>query len=116
MSADAAAAALAQRQLEAYNAQDLEAFLACYADDCEAFLLASGARRFHGKAAMRAIYGPLFAANPALVCHLRSRSTMGCFVFDEEYLTGYADGATKRATAIYETAGELIRRIWFVAP
>ena len=32
-------AALAQRQLDAYNAHDLEAFLACYAYDVEVYEL-----------------------------------------------------------------------------
>lgn len=113
---DQIASRLAQRQLDAYNAKDLESFLACYTDDCEAFMLASGERRFRGKEPMRAIYGRLFTDHPHLFCELKSRSTMGRFAIDEEYLTGYADGSTRRATAIYETAGELICRIWFVTP
>ena len=113
---EAAAAAAAQRQLDAYNAQDLDAFLACYATDCEALLLATGERRCRGHAEMRRIYGALFANNPRLECRLKSRSTMGRFVFDEEELQGYADGSTRRAMAIYEVDEGLIRKIWFVAP
>ena len=58
-----------QAQLDAYNAQDVERFVACYAEDVEAFELPAGTRLFASRAAMRTRYAALFAAHPRLrVC------------------------------------------------
>ena len=51
---------LARRQLEAYNAADLDTFCACYADDVRV-LDADGAELSRGMEAFRARYAPLFA-------------------------------------------------------
>jgi hypothetical protein len=102
-----------QAQLDAYNAQDVERFIACYAEDVEAFELPSGTRHFASRAAMRERYAALFAANPALRCRVVTRVVEGAFVVDHEDLTGRADGGTKRVLAIYHVENGLIRRVWF---
>jgi hypothetical protein len=104
---------LAQRQLEAYNAQDVERFLACYAEDVEAFELPAGTLLFRGRETMRARYTRLFAANPDLYCRLTARIVEGAFVVDQEELSGRADGGSARAVAIYQVEGGRIRRVWF---
>ena len=103
----------AQAQLDAYNAQDVDAFAACYADDVEAFELPGGTSLFRGKDAMRARYARLFATNPRLHCRLTARIVGGAFVIDQEELTGRADGGTAQAIAIYQVENGKIRRIWF---
>jgi hypothetical protein len=105
--------ALAQRQLEAYNAQDVERFAACYADDVEAFELPAGTLLFRGRDVMRARYARLFAANPRLHCRLTGRIVEGDFVVDHEELSGRADGGSARAVAIYQVEAGRIRRVWF---
>jgi uncharacterized protein (TIGR02246 family) len=76
-----------ERQLQAYNARDLEAFLAAYADDC-VIVDAAGTPLMQGKEAMRERYGRLFADSPQLHSTLRSRVRVGSHVFDEEHVTG----------------------------
>ena len=51
---------LAERQLAAYNAKDLDAFCACYADDVTV-LDAAGEVTLSGATAFRARYAGLFA-------------------------------------------------------
>jgi hypothetical protein len=102
-----------QAQLEAYNAQDVERFVACYAEDVEAFELPAGTRLFAGRAAMRTRYAALFAAHPRLHCRLLTRMLEGAFAIDHEELTGRADGATAHVIAIYHVERDLIRRVWF---
>ena len=102
-----------QAQLDAYNAQDVERFVACYAEDVEVFELATGTRQFASRAAMRERYAALFTANPKLRCRVVTRVVEGAFVVDHEDLTGRADGGTKRVLAIYQVENGLIRRVWF---
>lgn len=77
-----AIAALAARQLEAYNRADLDAFCACYHPDV-VVLDADGAVRQQGASAFRAAYAPMFARGGfgATVTH---RHTVGPHGFDLE--------------------------------
>lgn len=106
-------AALAQRQLDAYNTGDIDAFCRCYAEDVEVFDQ-GGARTVHGREALRARYGPYFAANPKLFAALLHRIEQGDFAIDHEHVTGRADGAELFAVAIYEVKIGLIQRVWFI--
>lgn len=76
-----------QQQLDAYNARDLEAFLACYAPDV-AVEDAAGVRMMEGREGMRAVYGPLFANSPDLHAEVVTRIAVGAFVVDEERVRG----------------------------
>ncbi len=107
-------ATLVQRQVEAYNARDLEAFLAFYAEDVEVLRHPTGELVASGREAMREIYGPMFEASPELHCHILQRITAGDFVVDHEHVTGMRGGEPLRAVAIYELRGGLIARVWFL--
>lgn len=111
-----AIARLAQRQLDAYNAHDLEAFVACYTDDVEVRDLRAGTLLMQGREALRARYGPMFE-RPALHAALVDRTVMGEDVaIDEERVRGLRDDVEVHAVAIYERRGDLIARVWFVRP
>jgi len=101
---------LVQRQVNAYNAGHLEAFLETYSDEIEI----SGALELRGKAAMRERYGRLFAENPKNHCEITRRVVEGRVVTDDEHITGRADGVERRARARYEVDGGLIRRVAFL--
>ena len=60
-----ASADLIQRQLDAYNAHDIEAFMACYAEDAQLAGL-NGAVTQTGHDAIRARHLDLFAQHPQL--------------------------------------------------
>ena len=101
--------AVVQRQLDAYNARDLDALLATYAPDARQYglpatLLATG------HAEMR----PRFAARfqePDLHAHLLQRAVMGNIVIDhEEVSRNFPEGRGKfDLVVIYEVADGLIR-------
>ena len=76
-----------QEQLEAYNAGDVERFVAAYAPDV---VMEDGAGNvvMQGHEAMRATYGTLFARNPNLHCRIANRIRIGEYVIDEEIITG----------------------------
>lgn len=106
--------AVVQRQLDAYNARDVEAFVGTYASDAALFDFPGGEANAKGLDAMRAQYGAFFAANPKLHCDVRKRIVQGRFVIDHEHVTGLANGASVDAVAIYEVRGGKIRRVWFI--
>ena len=105
---------LAQRQLDAYNARDLERFLACYAPDVEIFDQPTGRRTLHGRDAMRERYAGFFANNPDLHCRLLNRIAEGSFAIDHEHVTGLAGERELHAVAIYEVNEEYIVKVWFI--
>lgn len=105
---------LAQAQLDAYNARDLERFLQYFAPDVEIFDQSTGERTLHGREAMRERYGPFFANNPGLHCRLLNRIAEGAFAIDHEHVTGLADGRELHAVAIYEASGGHIAKVWFI--
>jgi len=104
--------AVVQRQLEAYNAHDVDAFLATYSPDVELFTL-GGERQSQGLDAMRTRYGKMFKDVPQLHCDISRRIVQGNVVIDHEHLTGLPNGGTVDAIAIYEVRRGKIRRVWF---
>ena len=99
-------------QLAAYNARDVEAFLPWFADDV---IVEDGDGNLvlRGKDAMRARYGPMFAANPALLCTVVSRIRVGDgWVIDEERITGRSP-APEHAVAIYKVERDVITKVRF---
>ena len=107
--------ALIQRQLDAYNARDLDALLACYAPDAEQFTL-HGARLAQGHDQMRPRFAARFA-EPNLHATLLHRTVMGNVVVDHEIIRRtFAEGpGTVEMLCIYEIENARIRRASFAA-
>ena len=101
-----------QRQLEAYNRHDIEAFAATYSDDVE-IVRHPGAVQSRGKAALKTQYGPLFdkVKPKARIPH---RTVMSDRIADVEAISV---GETEHccALAIYEVKDGLIRRVDLIA-
>lgn len=102
-----------QRQLDAYNARDIDALMATYADDVEHFefpstLVASGAVQVRERLAVRLL-------EPNLHARLLGRTAMGNLVIDHEIVTrDFPEGiGTVELIAMYEVRGENIARVWF---
>jgi hypothetical protein len=107
---------LAQAQLEAYNARDIDRFMACFTADVEVRMQHTDTLLSTGQPAMRANYAKMFAASPELHCELVKRIACGRWVIDEELIAGRTPEEKVRAVAIYETAPEGIKRVWFCKP
>lgn len=72
-----------QAQLDAYNAHDVDAFLACYAPDA-VIRHADGRVLMQGHEQIRARYEKLFEANPSVTAEVPTRIRAGSWVVDEE--------------------------------
>jgi imidazolonepropionase-like amidohydrolase len=107
------AADVVQRQLNAYNARDLDAFIATYHPDARLYDFPDTLLR-QGHDALREVYGRLFTQVPALHAQVPRRIAMGDYVIDEEVVTGLPEGRTLNATAIYEVRDGLISRVWLI--
>lgn len=103
--------ALVQRQLNAYNGHNLEAFLEPYADDVEIYQFPSKLQ-MKGKEQMRKAY-EFITKTPGLHCQLQNRIIQGNTVIDHERVWGFG-GQAVEAVAIYETSGGKIRKVYFV--
>ena len=102
-----------QRQLEAYNARDLEAWLATYKADAEQYLLHAGLLAY-GHDAIRRRMTDRFN-DPALHAELVSRTVMDNIVIDHEFVTRtFPDGLeTVEMVCIYEVHAGLIVKATF---
>jgi hypothetical protein len=99
-------------QLAAYNAQDLEAFVALYADDVK--LWRNGELTCRTRATMREQYRALFQANPDLKALLLGRLVGGATtVIDHEWVTGLKDGYNLEVFATFEVLDGIITEAWF---
>lgn len=106
------AIALVQRQLNAYNDRDLEAFLEPYAEDVELYEFPSTLVS-KGKTQMRKDYA--FLNNiPNLHCEIKERIIQGNTIIDKESVTGFGNKPLE-ATAIYQVENNKIKRVYFIS-
>lgn len=103
-----------QRQLDAYNAHDIDALMATYAEDIELFehpakLLAAGAAQVRERQAAR-------LAEPNLHAKLIKRMVMGSIVIDQEVVTRtFPEGPGRiELIATYQVQEGRISKAWFI--
>jgi hypothetical protein len=108
------AAAVVQRQLEAYNARDLEAFAATYADGVTIYRLPTLEPAIRGMAKLREVYAQRFSS-PNLHAEILSRIVLGNKVIDHERVVGIREQPLE-AVAVYEVVDGLIATVWFFYP
>ncbi|WP_044022907.1 nuclear transport factor 2 family protein [Bacillus sp. SG-1] len=105
---------LAQKQLDAYNLQDIETFLDCYSTDVTVMEFPSNKVIYQGLDAMRERYTRMFEENPNNHAELLNRMAKGNVAIDHEHVTGRANGKEVYAVAMYEVSDEKIKKVWFV--
>jgi uncharacterized protein (TIGR02246 family) len=79
---------LIEQQVAAFNARDIERFLACYAADAR-IIDASGTVMAEGHHGLRQMYTPLFDNSPDLHAKITNRIHIGHWVIDDEHTTGF---------------------------
>jgi hypothetical protein len=108
---DNSPAGIVDAQIAAYNAGDVQAFAAFYAENVEFYDLGPpGAPTMQGRAALIRQYQPIFARH-----HPRARVTNrivdGDYVIDREVIV--AGEHSNSGAAIYQVEDGKIRRVWF---
>ncbi len=102
------------RQIDAYNARDLPAFLGWYSDDIKLTGWPGGKVIARGRDDMRRIYGRMFARSPKLNCRVVHRITQGEVVIDHELVSGIGGKPYVRAIAVYRVRGDKIVQVMFM--
>jgi imidazolonepropionase-like amidohydrolase len=103
--------ALAQRQLNAYNCRNIEAFLEPYAEDVEIYTYPDKLQS-KGKEDMRKSYAQMFDNTPTLHCELLGRIVQGNIVIDKERVK-FGNGMIE-AVAIYHIENNKIKKVYFI--
>ena len=104
---------LVQGQLEAYNAQDLDAFCGFYAEDA-ILAVYNGDILARGIDAVRARHAKLFADFPQNTAEVLYRMVLGPNVIDHEAVLRAPEGDSFEVGTIYSFAGGKIARVDFV--
>jgi hypothetical protein len=105
--------ALVQKQVDAYNAHDVEAFAACYGPEIEFRTMDGKVNPEKGLAPLKRAYTELFKQLPGLRVKVLKRITQGAFVIDQQQADGMGPNPII-VTAIYEVSQGKIVRVWFI--
>ncbi len=104
-----------QRQIETFNAHDLEGFLTLFDDGLEVSEVPSRIVAPTGKTRLRELYAELFKANPDLHASAESQLVSGEFVIQKERIKGRAGKKeTLETVVIYQVKAGKIVRMWSV--
>ena len=103
---------LVQKQLDAYNAQDVAALAACYAPDCQ-IVSPDGAVTEKSREDVAARYTKAFAQFPQNHANLTNRIAVGNSVVDHEHVVRAPGGEEFEIIAIYTVKDGLIARVNF---
>ncbi len=106
------AAEIVQRQLDAYNAHDLDVMLGCYAHDCVIAGL-NGPVTETSREALRGRYAKTFADFPEDRARLVNRIAVGNTVIDHEDVSRGPGKDRFEVIAIYTVKDGLIARVDF---
>jgi hypothetical protein len=106
--------AVVQRQLEAYNARDLERFLAEYSETVRVYRPPAPEPAISGKGAFGEFYSTQRFIHPRLHAELLNRTVLGSKVIDHERISGVREQSFEVAV-VYEVVNGLIQCTWSFA-
>lgn len=109
------AESVVQRQLEAYNARDLERFLAEFADDVRLYRPPSPEPAIAGKQALADFYAKERFSRPALHAEILNRMVLGNKVIDHERISGVRDEPFE-VVVVYRVVDGRIAAMWAFDP
>ncbi|UII75476.1 nuclear transport factor 2 family protein [Flagellimonas sp. HMM57] len=109
--AEESPANIVQKQLDAYNARDIQAFMDTYSENVKLYEYPN-TLFMEGQNKMKESYHSYFENTPDLNCQIKNRIVIGNKVIDEEYIT--ANGSNFSAVAIYEVENGKIAKVTFL--
>lgn len=107
-------AEVVDNQLKAYNAKDIDAFVATYADHVEIYEYGQPTPFMSGKERLRQSYGSMFQTSPDLNAYSTTRIVQGNKVIDHETAEGINGQDPIQVVVIYEIAEGLIEKVTFI--
>jgi len=104
---------IVQRQVNAYNARDIERFLATYSKDVEIYNYPNKLI-MKGRAQMKKAYGPMFQQSKHLHCKIVNRIRLGNKIVDSESVIFDPKRKPGRVIAVYTVENGLISKVTFI--
>ena len=104
---------VAEKQIDAFNRHDLDAFMALYGDDIVLAEFPSGKVLARGKAEIRKRYEPMLTGPKFPPVRVEPRIVNGSFIVENE-LWDAKPGERNQAVWMYVISGGLIRKAWTV--
>jgi hypothetical protein len=104
-----------QRQFDAYNARDLERFLANFSDDVKSYRMPALEPALVGKKQFGEFYSLHRFNKLSLHAELLSRIVLGNKVFDHERIWGVNEQPIEMV-AVFEVREKLIQTVWVFSP
>jgi hypothetical protein len=102
-----------QKQHNAYNSRNIDAFAATFSDDVEVYMFPNELM-YKGKEKLRESYESFFKSTPDLYSELVSRTVTGNKVKDEVLITRVKGSKPMKATIYYQIEDGLITKMYFV--
>jgi len=107
-------ATVVAKQVDAYNAKDLDAFLATYGPEAALYNLDTGKKIASGTDELRKRYAHRFSGSPDLHATIRKRLAIENYVIDRESVIKKKGEPRSEAIAVYYVRDKLIRGVWFL--
>ena len=106
-----------QKQLDTYNARDIEGFMSVMSKEVEVFNFGAEKPIASGYEEVKSLYSNLFNKSPELFSTLKNRMVMDNKVIDHESITGRMGSIRViELVVIYEVIGQKISRITVIRP
>jgi hypothetical protein len=106
---------IVQRQVEAYNAHDLDAFASFYSETIQMIRLPANEPAIRNKAELKEFYGANRFKAANLHAEIVNRIILGNKIIDHERISGLQPDPFE-VVVIYEVNNGLIDRVWSVWP
>lgn len=104
---------IVNKQIQAYNNHDLEAFLATYDPEIQLFDLKTNSILVHGLKELEKHYQEFFEGNPKVHVTSKNKIVEGNLVIYHEEITGLnGTQTTTSPVVIFEVINQLITRVW----
>lgn len=103
--------AVLQTSLDAYNAHDLDAYIAAFTP-AATFGQLGGRVLLDSRQAMQGFYREFFETRPTVRCEVRQRSVLGPYVVELQEISGQ-DQPPMQAMVISEVQDGRIAKVWY---
>ena len=104
-----------QRQLDAYNARDLDRFVAEFSDTVTVYRMPATEPAIVGKVSFAEFYATQRFNRPGLHAEIVNRIVLGNKVIDHERISG-VQATPFEMVVIYEVTDNLIQQLWALRP
>ncbi|MCH2194015.1 nuclear transport factor 2 family protein [Kordia sp.] len=104
---------IAQKQMETYNAHDIDAYAALFSDDIKVYDFPKKLR-YEGKEKLIERYGKFFENTPELYSFIEKRIVSGNTIIDQEKVIYKKGGTPKEFVVMYVVKDQKIAEVYYI--